>query len=285
MNKILTISILLISQAFAQDFNTLRVRKLLSEQQQIVVNYRNSLGEGLDGFDPLPRSNLSEVNCTTWWQQILAQGYAKDEGDFLRILDRIRYYEGRVSFGTRKHFLDTALILERTPFKKIEGVFGQICETDKKLLLTLDHEKFKTHKKYFCSLIGEQTKKIEINYLSPQKSKECIQALSPGIYMIFPIAGNRYNKIWGKNSGPMGHVHGIILDIQTGRKATIYHASVSDKKVSNTSFDEYINSTNARLFLGYNIYNLEPVWGNDSSKKFEKIHKEILSCEKKLVGR
>lgn len=66
------------------------------------------LGEGdVGGPDPDPRVDLGRADCVTYLEQSLAVALVGDAGEaeFLRVLDAIRYRDGRVSFPDRNHYM------------------------------------------------------------------------------------------------------------------------------------------------------------------------------------
>ncbi len=72
------------------------------------IPYANGpLGEGdVGGPDPDPRVDLTRADCVTYLEESLALALSarRNERDFLRILDAIRYQGGEVGFVTRNHF-------------------------------------------------------------------------------------------------------------------------------------------------------------------------------------
>lgn len=83
--------------------------------------FNGPLGEGeAGGPDPDPRCDFSRVDCVTYLEQSLALALADPdrEGSFLRLLDAIRYRDGRVGFAERNHYMvldwipDNAWLLE-----------------------------------------------------------------------------------------------------------------------------------------------------------------------------
>ncbi|MEC7986218.1 MAG: N-acetylmuramoyl-L-alanine amidase-like domain-containing protein [Myxococcota bacterium] len=250
-----------------------------------IVSYNDHLGEGPRHFDTDPRLNWNRVNCTTWWQQIIAKGYAKTDTEELRILDEIRYYFGQVSFGTRKHFLDRALYLDPTPFIDVQTMEIPFCEGTQKTTVPISLNHFRNAKKYKCSLYREEVSDIDIHYMSPNQTHRCAKNLPDGIYLLLPIAGEQYLDIWAKDSGPMGHVHGFILD-KDGVHLQIYHASLEKGKIATEMLKEYIRTDSAQLFVGYKIYALQSKFYRDPriySYNPNNIRK-IQHCETKRYG-
>ncbi len=226
------------------------------------VSYADHLGEGPRHFDSDPRLDWSKVNCTTWWQQIVASGYASNDAQLLQLLDEIRYYFGQVSYGTRKHFLDRALLLDPAPFVDTQTMDIPYCEGNRRRSLTLALDRFKDAKGYACSLYREEIVDIELSYLSPNQTHRCTKNIPSGIYLLLPIASDAYLKIWGKESGPMGHVHGFLLD-KDGTSVYLHHASLDRGKVTAVALKDYLRSESAQLFDGYKLYALQPYFYRD----------------------
>ena len=243
------------------------------------VRYTDMLGEGENHFDEDPRTKWNDVNCTTWWQQIIAKGYAHTDREELRILDRIRYYDGVVGFGTRKHFLDRALDLDPVPLRNIDTQDYLLCMPDQKKSVQLDIDRFAKNKAYSCPLYESKRVHSTFSYFSPNALLSCAPQLPSGIYVVFPVAMNRYIEIWGKESGPMGRVHGLILDKEDSF-AHIHHASVQEEKIQSMTLLEYVSSGAAGLFEGYQIYMLEPTF--PAEKHMSNHYQQITDCERKL---
>ena len=63
------------------------------------------LGEGPKGeFDREPLRDFHEVDCTTYVEQVMALALEPDLRKAERVLQRIRYKDGRVGYETRNHF-------------------------------------------------------------------------------------------------------------------------------------------------------------------------------------
>lgn len=245
------------------------------------VQYTDMLGEGEGFFDDDPRILWDDVNCTTWWQQVIAKGYAQTDREEVRILDRIRYYDGVIGYGTRKHFLDRAMDLDPVPFRNIDTQNYLLCMPDQKKSVQLDTERFTQNKSYQCPLYQPKRIHSSFSYFSPNALLSCVPNIPSGIYLIFPIAMDRYIEVWGKESGPMGRVHGLILD-KDGTSANVYHASIQEKKVHGMTLLEYVSSGAAGLFEGYQIYMLE---SNFPPIRYNTDHyQQITDCERKALS-
>ena len=64
------------------------------------------LGEGPNGtHDKDPLMDLQHVDCVTFVEQTLALAASKSQDDAFDLLQKIRYKDGHVDFGSRNHFM------------------------------------------------------------------------------------------------------------------------------------------------------------------------------------
>jgi hypothetical protein len=269
------------SYSFELNINKLRT-SLKSPSNSLVVSYKNHLGEGSNTFDSLPRYNPNRVNCTTWWQQLLAESYTENRIDLIKVLDHIRYYQGIVSFGTRKHFLDHFLSEDPGPLEDINEQIGKHCNDDQIHSVELNLNLFKKSSNYSCPIAFEDKSDIVFTFLSRKKAIKCARRLDDGLYLAFPVATQRYISIWGKKSGPMGRVHGLIIN-KENNESTVFHASIDQGRVASEPFDKYVNASGSRLFRGYKIYRIKNIYSpKDNNILSSENLNNILSCEKKI---
>jgi hypothetical protein len=92
------------------DAPTLRERFLQASALFLGTAYHDGpLGEGdAGGPDPEPRVDFDRADCVTYLEQSLALALGSPSGDepgFRRVLDRIRYRDGRVEFAARNHYM------------------------------------------------------------------------------------------------------------------------------------------------------------------------------------
>ena len=248
------------------------------EQQ---VQYTDMLGEGAGHFDSDPRINWEEVNCTTWWQQVIAKGYSETQREELEILDRIRYFDGVVGFGTRKHFLDRALDIDPAPLINIDTQDYLLCLPDRQKSVELNLPLFTKNQNYACPLYKPDQIHSSFSYFSPNALLSCASRLPDGIYVLFPIAMDEYIAVWGQRSGPMGRVHGLILN-QEGGSSQVYHASIKQKRVQTLPLLDYISSASAGLFEGYQLFMLSPEF--PEAKEKTTTHQQALDCEQRILS-
>ncbi|MAA79466.1 MAG: hypothetical protein CL916_09420 [Deltaproteobacteria bacterium] len=257
-----------------------RIRDILYQSHpDQKVRYDDMLGEGENFFDDDPRMNWNDVNCTTWWQHVIAKGYAKTDREEQLFLDRIRYYDGVIGFGTRKHFLDRALDLDPVPLRNIDTHNYLMCMPDQKKSVDLTLNAFTKNKRFSCPLYKPERIRSTFSYFSPNALLSCAPHLPSGVYVIFPVAMNRYIEVWGKQSGPMGRVHGLIFD-KEDTYSQVYHASVLEKQIQSMTLLEYVSSGAAGLFEGYQIYMLEPVFPAIQKETIH--HQQTVDCERKM---
>ena len=119
-------------------------------------------------------------------------------------------------------------------------------------------------------------------FLSKEKAIQCAKKLPDGVYISFPVATRRYISIWGKKSGPMGRVHGLIINKEKGI-ATVYHASIDQGRVASEPFEQYVLAPGSRLFRGYKIYQIDRQYKLNSSDINQEKIDEIMSCEQSLL--
>ena len=77
----------------------------------------------------------------------------------------------------------------------------------------------------------------------------------------------------------MGRVHGLFLD-KEGNYAQVFHASITKKEVVTLSLQKYVESVDAALFDGYQLYQISPTL---SPAKAVLAHEEAISCEQGMI--
>ena len=285
MKFIFLFLIIITTNAKANVFN-LNIEKFRSKLKEknplLKVTYKNHLGEGEGQLDSMPRYNSTNVNCTTWWQQLLAESFTTNEKDLNGVLDSIRYFDSVVSFGTRKHFVDHFLMNQPSPLTDINQRFGDFCDDDSTHQVKLNIDLFKQSAKYSCPILHEEQNNIEFTYLSKFKAIDCLEKAPDGVYMVFPVATPKYLAIWGKKSGPMGRVHGLIVNKE--KIPQVFHASIDWGRIMTEPFKTYVLAPGSNLFKGYKIYKIDDQYkiSAPQDKNKEKIQK-ILACERQIL--
>lgn len=272
-----------------------RIRSFIATTASAPDRYKiyiyDMLGEGAGHFDSEPRYHATEMNCTTWLQMALAYGYADRSQEIPAVLDHLRYFYGVPGYGTRKHFTDNWLTLEPAPLKKVDL---SSCGPVKTKILKPDYAFFKQNKKYSCALLEEKNPSVTIEYIEPQQLDGCARRLENGVYFVFPVSSDPYIARYGKESGPMGMVHGLIMDVRNvtsgegGVKAiTVHHASITKKRVVSRGLNEYVLGKASSLFAGYTIWGLDLGWDYKAKTEIPAEDKtrieESLRCEDGLV--
>jgi len=248
------------------------------------IHIEDMLGEGADSsFDKHPRYLPNEMNCTTWYQTAIATGLAVDASQVPLILDQIRYFKGIISYATRVHFTDNNVRLKQGLLEPV--VFSGVKRLHKSV--KLDYPHFKKDHGYACPLYEEKFKTSEVDYYSPDDFLKQSETLEDGVYLMYPVASDHYIELFGQTSGPMGLVHGILLDVDNSKlgafRAMISHASITRKTVVTKPLITYIQSKATQNFLGYTLWKINPDWKGESPTDAElKEVQPLLDCEKNL---
>lgn len=279
----------------AQQELTRRVADALARTQGLKVVYQDVLGEGPGSWDPDPRYPAGEVNCITWLQLLLAEAYGSTPDEKLAILDRIRYFDGRVGFGFRKHFTDQWTAIDPMPLRQVDF---RSCPSGnvQSYKLDLDTEMFQKSIKFECPLYHMDRTAVELDLVPPHGLVQCGDRLAEGYYVIFPVASDRYLQKYGGFSGPMAQVHAVLLEVPPAAPAgaapeardsgrfKIYHASISRGQVVETELAPYLLHM-WNLYRGYVVYELVPGWDWRSAPAMDDKAKAVAECESKLKGR
>jgi hypothetical protein len=268
-----------------------RLKRAISKFKGLRVVLEDILGEGEGAWDSDPRYPTDTVSCTVWLQLLISEAYG--EGlkieDKIRIMDRVRYYGGHVAYGLRKHYVDHWLAIDPKPFDLID-----LSSFDgfRRRVIELDYERFKSFHGYSCSLYREDLRKIEVEYLTSEGFRNYVETLEPGYYISFPMAGDKYLEMYGKNSGPMGMVHSVILEVNPmaeqavnpypkSASAAIYHASTFRGSVVKMELPEYINKMQT-IFDGYTVFELDYTWDFRAPAIEDEAVENIKRCEASL---
>ena len=256
--------VLFLAFAFAEpDFSS-----ALKEISTKKVEYSSSLGEGEGAFDSRPRAVTDEINCMTWMQAVIASAYGKTPDMSQSYLDSLRYYGDTISFGSRKHYIDRWLALEPAPLMPINS---SDCKADVIGSVTLDLIRFKKNHNYQGELFSEDRFVFSLDFLSPEKTTSCLQALPEGYYALFFVANEDYLRHWGKH-GSMGQVHSII--VEKNEEIRIHHASSDFGKVVVEDWASF----NQRILVvtqGYTIFSFDPNWTPKPNMNFSTSRKPI----------
>lgn len=240
---------LLVSLAFAEpDFEA-----ALKEMREKKVEYTASLGEGEGSFDPNPRVIGDKVNCMTWMQGVVAAAYGDTPEETQAYLDSLRYYGDTISFGTRKHYIDRWLALEPDPLIPLTI---DSCKPNTIGAVKLGLTRFKQNHNYQGELFAAEKSVFSLDFLTPEKTTSCLEALPEGYYALFFIANEDYLRHWGKH-GSMGQVHSII--IEKNEKILVHHASIDFNKVITEEWKGFHKRIEV-VTQGYTIFAFDPNW-------------------------
>lgn len=246
------------------------------------------LGEGPGAWDAEPRYPTNKVNCLIWLQLLAAEVYGKGLPDKTPVMDKIRYFGGQVSFGTRKHYTDHWLSLESAPFKKVDL---SSCGTKARHHVALDFEIFRKTKSYSCPLYKMDQAAQDFEYVTRESIGDCAQKLKSGYYVMFAVPTEKFLKHSLKQTGPMGLVHAMVLKLRDAPgggtrsldSTLIYHASTAASQVQVEPLAQYLKKSTT-IHRGYVVYELDPAWDYSKPVTLEAQAAEILSCERKLAA-
>jgi hypothetical protein len=264
-----------------------RFGEALTRNLNVSVVYEDVLGEGPGHWDADPRYPKGKVNCITWLYLLLAETYGDTPKDRARVMDRIRYFDGHVGFGFRKHYTDQWMALDPGPLVRVDL---SRCSEEKTHRVVLEPQKFTASIGYHCPLYRMDQRTFDVKHVNARGITKCASFLPPGYYIAFPLASNRYLEKYGTRSGPMGQVHAVVMNVpEMGGKTTeardikVYHASIMRGKVVETNLKDYTSDMGA-LFRGYAVYRLDPAWDWRAEPGMDKEAKAVVACESKLKG-
>jgi hypothetical protein len=271
-------------QISSVDFGS-KADRILQESQKFRVRYRNSVGEGVGAWDPLPMASVSEVNCITWLNYVLSETFGSNPEEKQRVLARLKYFHGIVSFGTRKHFVDQWVSFDPGPLQHVRFAG---CAQPQIQKVVLDPEGFARRVGYQCPLIYSEHKTFTNEYVDIQDFARCQNQLEDGVYVFFLIPQNWYLQKYGQRSGPMGLVHGEILRVMSTdspqglkRQFTVFNASLKSLRVESFPLSDLFRD-GLKGFLGLALYRVHPQW--DWKAEERRVHSGVdLTCERNLV--
>ena len=279
-------SALAIADSLTRETINERFAAIISNTRQMRVVRDDILGEGKGAWDPDPRYPTDTVNCIIWLQLVICEiyGWGHDLGTKIRIMDRIRYYGGHVAYGLRKtHYVDHWLQLEPEPLIRVSlNSFPGY----QRGFIKVNKERFKTFHQYSCRLYREELDFFNIDSITGDGLLQCIRELTPGYYIAFGVAGSPYLDLYGRNTGPMGLVHSLIIRVSNdahlpGDETLVYHASIISGTVDEAPLTEYVGRMTS-LFQGYALFELDPNWDFLATPAEDEEVKRILRCEAAL---
>lgn len=275
---------------------TRKMAEAIERTRDIKVVYQDVLGEGEGAWDPDPRYPTDTVNCITWLYLLLAEVYGDTPEEKLEVMDRVRYFDGHVGFGFRKHYTDQWTEIDPLPLRKVDF---KACPSSavKTLHLQLDPDRFAKNIRYGCPLYHRDKTSFDLEVVPPHGLVQCAGGLAPGYYVLFPVATERYLQKYGGFSGPMGQVHTVLLEVpprlapgsdpdsRDAGSFKVLHASISRGKVVETELASYVLHM-WNLYSSYVVYELvpEPDWDWRSTPPMDEEAKAVAACEAKLEG-
>jgi hypothetical protein len=272
-----------------------RVKEALERTRNVKVVYQDVLGEGPGAWDPDPRYPAGTVNCITWLHLLMAELYGGTPEEKAKVLDRVRYFDGHVGFGFRKHFTDQWTELDPLPLRRVDY---SSCPNSSafKMHLDLQPALFQKNIHYACPLYHMDRASFDFDVVPGQGLVQCSRLLPPGYFILFPVASDRYLEKYGGFSGPMGQVHAVLVEVPPPpppgvgvepadpAKFKVYHASITSGKVVESELGSYVLSM-WNLYRGYMVYELVPEWDwRSAPPPMDAEAKAIASCEAGLKG-
>lgn len=261
-----------------------KLGQAIRENNQMKVLYKDVLGEGAGGWDADPLYPDKTTNCILWLDTLVAEVYGSTPGERTQIMNRLRYYGGKIGFGMRKHFSDQWINFEPGPFVP---VIPPRCEDRmKSKWIELDPSIFLDQVGYSCPLYRMKETRQQVHFLETDDFVNCASDLEPGFYVIMGMASPKYLKRYGSTSGPMGYVHSFVLEIRDSKKQILHNASILSGKVKHTRFAKFVRRSKS-WYEGFVAFRLDPQWDWRSpvsvEQDFQSEVEEVLRCEAALV--
>ena len=203
------------------------------------IPYRiGPMGEGtFDPIEPKPLVYLDSVDCVTYMEHALALANASHEDSLFNVLQRIRYFDGKISYRTRKHYLLTDWVGE--------GKFsrGIRINGDTTIVRTMPKKKFFASKKI---KFDDPEPQVQINYLTLEKAKEWASAVHEGNLTVLGVAFiSKLDIIDAYHTG--------FIVLRPGQVPMLRHASQILKKTVELPFAEYLETAKKKA-LGVSFF-------------------------------
>lgn len=256
-----------------------RIRSAILQTLSQKVVYADVLGEGPGAWDARDRFPKDQVNCILWIQEVLALAFAPS--DPTPAMDALRYFGGVPAFGMRKHFNAHWVDVEPAPLRVLAPQSCGDWQTDR---IKLDYSLFKRSHHYDCPMYQSDRQEISYSYLRPVDLMTCAPQLETGFYVLFGVASQKYEKQYGQKTGPMGLVHGILLEVTLSGEAHVYHASTSAGAIRKEELATYVRRMQRGLHSGYTLYEIDPSWSPPNQAVQTPESETIIACESKLSG-
>ncbi len=203
------------------------------------IPYRmGPMGEGtFDSIEPKPLVYLDSVDCVTYMEHALALANAPHEDSLFSVLQRIRYFDGKISYRTRKHYLLTDWVGE--------GKFshGIRIDGDTTIVRTMPKKKFFSAKKI---KFDEEEPQVQINYLTLDKAKAWASAVYEGEPKVIGVAFiSKLDIIDAYHTG--------FIVLAPGKLPMLRHASQIKKRTIELPFVEYLETAKKKA-LGVSFF-------------------------------
>lgn len=200
------------------------------------------MGEGhLDKYDRKPLVNLDSVDCVTYLEHALALANATHEDSLFNVLQRIRYYDGKISFRYRKHYMLEDWVGE--------GKFAKPVRMDGDTSVTriIDKMAFFASKKIPYM---EANPQLQINYLTPGAAIAWANKIYNGPLKVMGVAFvSKLSKIDAYHTG--------FIVLKPGSVPLLRHASQIRGRVVELPFAEYLETAKKKA-LGVSFFEFVP---------------------------
>lgn len=189
------------------------------------------MGESyIDSIEPKPLVNLDSVDCVTYVEHALALTRATHEDSIFTTLQQIRYFNGKINYLSRKHYMLVDWVGEGKYAKAIR------MPGDTTIFRTMPKRDFFKAKKLNFGL----DKNSEINYLPYHKALQWASLPYEGEAKVMGVA-----FIGASEKIDATHTGFVVL--RTGETPKLRHASSLRKKVVEQPFLEYLQSRKGKL--------------------------------------
>lgn len=205
-------------------------------------------------FDPDPRFRLDAFDCTTFVETALAMSLADHPDAAARLLDRIRYEEGKVAFDWRRHLMTSQWI----PGLVAEGWFEDITKKiggaqTRTIHLDLSEARWKMRHIAKALVLPESRVPrgtFDLDYLPTKAALELSEKIPPGTVI------NVVRADWVKSPDVITH-QGIVVLQPGGKERYVRHASPLAKRVVDEPLarmlGRYLNKPGNWKVVGVNL--------------------------------
>ncbi|MGZ3686912.1 MAG: hypothetical protein ACXVBW_01345 [Bdellovibrionota bacterium] len=267
--------------ALTQTELSARIKKAITDTSNSEVVYEDVLGEGPAHWDSHPRYPGKSVNCIIWITQVLSEAYGQSLADKTPVMDALRYYGSQPAFALRKHYVTHWMALEPAPLERLD--LGT-CAAPLREKVSIDFDHFRSSHGFSCPLYRTDLREFDFPYYGPDDFLKCAPKLAPGFYVFFGVASERYDEMYGKESGRMGLVHGMFLEVTEKGEPLVYHASTAAHRVKSEPLSEYVARMRISLHKGYVLEKLDPAWDWTKPEPLAGAQ-SILKCESDLIAK